>query len=162
MSQASGDLVELHLIGLPLDIWARSQEHMDGLLREFALLAAGEANNPNSHVPRRLLELMKELQANYQGVTSEQDAQIEEAWEAGQTTIDLTYRLPPDVADASVRLDAALDEADNYCRTGEYLLSLATPPEPLAFRRWALGQFIDQIAGRPAQSWQEWRAAHPS
>ena len=53
-------------------------------------------------------------------------------------------------ATASQHLGAIFDEADAYCRSGEHLLSLATPPDALRFRRWFLGQMVDQIAGGAA------------
>jgi hypothetical protein len=45
-----------------------------------------------------------------------------------------------------------LEEADEYCRSDQ-LLTLATPPTLVAFRRWYLGEFIAQIDGRPPQPW---------
>jgi hypothetical protein len=46
-----------------------------------------------------------------------------------------------------------LDDADEYCREGRHLLTLATPPDLLAYRRWYLQQFVDQARGRPATPW---------
>jgi hypothetical protein len=152
-------LVEIRIVGLPLDVWSRAQEHTDGLLREFTLLLAGEAAAIESRTPRNLLQLIEELEADYAGITTEQAEQLQSAFLAGQRTIDLTYRLPPGVAAACRRLETALDEADEYCRNGQYLLTLASPPEVLAFRRWFLGQFVDQVEGSPPQSWEAWLAS---
>lgn len=148
--------VEVHLLRLPLAIWSETQEHMDELLREFTLLQAGEANPKDHPAPRRLLELVAELQADYAGVASDQEEQLAAAAEAGERSLDLTYRVPVGVGDACRRLEAALDEADRYCREGDYLLTLATPPASAAFRRWFLGQFVDQIDGKPPRSWDDW------
>src|SRR5688572_7640399 len=38
MSQSAGELVEVRLLRLPLHVWQRTQEHVDELLREFALI----------------------------------------------------------------------------------------------------------------------------
>ena len=152
--------VEVQILELPLPVWERSQEHVDGLLREFALLVSGQSGTPSSTVPHQLLELVEELQADYEGMTTAQEESIVAAAEAGESSIDLVYHVPDQVAEACTRLDAALDEADRYCREGEYLLSLATPPEALAFRRWFLTQFVDQIAGQPPQAWPHWQDAH--
>jgi anti-anti-sigma factor len=37
-----------------------------------------------------------------------------------------------------------LDEVDDYCRDGD-LVSLVTPPEAVAYRRWFLDEFIRQL-----------------
>ncbi|MST33879.1 hypothetical protein GHK86_14270 [Acidimicrobiaceae bacterium USS-CC1] len=159
MTGPAAGLVEVQVLGLPLDIWARTQEHMDGLLREFTLLVAGDATSTTRHAPRRLLDLVAELEADYAGMTSDQEQQLAEAADAGKDAIDLTYLVPTSVREACRRLDEALDEADRYCLEGEYLLTLATPADARAFRRWFLVQFMEQIDGRPARSWPEWQAA---
>jgi len=69
--------------------------------------------------------------------------------------------VPADVGGASVALGVMLDEADAYCREGRHLLTLSTPPEALAYRRWYLLQFVDQVAGRPPRSWSDWVSEHP-
>ena len=50
-------------------------------------------------------------------------------------------------------LGAIFDEADDYCRAGEHLLSLATPPEALAFRKWFINEFVAQIGGSAPVPW---------
>ncbi|MGH9088652.1 MAG: hypothetical protein ACRDYZ_11195 [Acidimicrobiales bacterium] len=153
---AAPELREVHIVGLPLAIWARAEEHADGLLREFALIAASEARGGEAHLPRHLLELIDELEADYAGLTVEQQSQLTDAASRGLDAIDLVYRVPPEILPACRRLGDALDAADRYCRDGEYLLTLATPPDALAFRRWYLGEFIRQIEGQPAQPWLDW------
>jgi uncharacterized protein YfaT (DUF1175 family) len=46
-----------------------------------------------------------------------------------------------------------LDEADEYCRAGHHLLTLATPEELRVFRSWYLGQVAAQLSGAPAEPW---------
>ena len=43
-----------------------------------------------------------------------------------------------------------IDEADDYCRQGEHLLTLASPPDCIAYREWYLGQVVGQLGRRPA------------
>ena len=45
-----------------------------------------------------------------------------------------------------------LDEADVFCREGE-LLTLATPADEVAFRRWFLNEFVRQLRGEPPRRW---------
>lgn len=152
-------LVEVHILGLPLAIWARAEEHADGLLRELTLVAASDARDPAYHAPRHLLALVQELETDYASMTSEQRTRILAAADAGAAAIDLVYEVPPDVAVACRRLEAAMDAADRFCSDGKYLLSLATPPDALAFRQWYLGEFVRQIEGEPPQSWPDWAVA---
>jgi hypothetical protein len=169
-SPGGEELVTVVMRGLPVALHARASEHGQELQREFTLLhlqleqqaAAGSpVRAAERDVPRRLIELVDVLQGRYAGYTTEQEDQLEAAVEQGLESIDLTFQVPPDAAAASVDLAAILDEADAYCREGRHLLTLATPPEALAYRQWYLQQFIDQIAGRPPQSWREWLLARP-
>lgn len=149
------DLLDVHLLKVPVPLWARSQEHGDELLREFALIAASPTGRDG--VPARLTQLVETLNQTYAGVGTEQEAQLFAAAEAGVPEVDdLVFVVPPDVAGACVALAALLDEADEYCAAGEHLLTLTTPPELVRFRRWYLDQFVDQVAGRPPVPWPDY------
>lgn len=157
----AGALVGVRIIGLPLSIVAEAEEHVEGLLREFALIAASHASGGEAHVPGQLLDLVSELEGDYAEMTVRQQAQLAEARQDGLDSIDLVYDVPPSLADACIRLGDALDAADRFCREGRHLLSLATPPKPLAFRRWYLDEFVRQIEGKPPTPWPAWVADHP-
>ena len=73
--------------------------------------------------------------------------------ERGDEEIDLTFRVPAAVAEATVELAAMLNRADDYCRQGA-LLTLATPDDLVAFRRWYLGEFRAQINGARPTPWR--------
>jgi hypothetical protein len=109
-------------------------------------------------VPIQLLELVDELQSEYQGTGGEQGRQLAQAASAGIESLDLIYSVPPGVATACRHLNEALDAADRFCTDGEHLLSLAAPPDVLEFRRWYLNEFVAQIEGRPPTSWPSSRA----
>jgi hypothetical protein len=148
-------LVEVQLLGLPLEIHRLASEHNDELLREFALLAAQQAN-PNEHdVPARLLLLGEELQAKYGSFTQGATSDLEAALDRGDTSIDLVFAVPGDVAGAVDELNRILDEADDLCRRGGPLLTLAAPAEVVAYRRWFLEEFIRQVKGEPPMAWPE-------
>lgn len=148
MSAASPALVNVRIVGLPLDVYQRSSEHSDELLREFALVR--EENS--DHVPSRLLALIDELNARFSAFTQAPTAALHDALERGESTVDLTYDVPPEVAEGAVQLGSLLDETDDFCRSGD-LLTLATGPESLAFRRWFLDEFVRQIGGAPPRPW---------
>lgn len=147
------DLVDVRILGVPLELWARAQEHIDGLLREFTLLVSGAGTGLSPPVPARLLALVDKLERDYAAMTSEQEQQLIAASAAGTQAIDLTYRVPAHAADDAAALQSALSAADEFCRSGEHLLTVVTPPDALAFRQWYLGEFIRQIAGEPPRPW---------
>ena len=155
MSQSGGELVEVRLLRLPLQLWQRTQEHVDGLLREFALIAQDDEGR--AAAPGRLLALVHELSAGFGSFSEAQRVQMEEALERGEEEIDLTYRVPPAAAPAAQQLGDMLDEADQYCRRGDHLLTLATPEEELRFRRWYISEFVDQLGGARPTPWPDHR-----
>ena len=156
MTAPTGGLVQVGILGLPLDVYRRVAEHNDELLREFALIRG----DGGDHVPARLLTLIDELNARFSAFTEGPTTLLHNALARGDQVIDLAYEVPADVADAVARLGALLDEADDFCRCGD-LLTLATRPEGLAFRRWFLGEFASQAAGGPARPWSTVMEADP-
>lgn len=161
MSAGPGDipLVSVRLLELPLDLQSRSQEHSDELTREMTLVAEQMRQQGDSGgLPLRLVELIATLTEQYSMFTLEQEQQIAAALRAGQETIDLDYRVPASAAEAATAVGAIFDEADDYCQAGQHLLTLATPPELVAYRKWYLQQFVDQIAGAEPVPWPRYRS----
>jgi hypothetical protein len=156
---ATDDLVDVHLLQLPVALWARSAEHGDELMREFTLIAAAPRVGGEHEPPARLVALVEELTTTYGRFSAEPEEQLARAAAAGVGSIDLAYRVPPAAAGAAQHLGDLLEQADEYCRAGEHLLTLATPPDQRELRWWYLRQFIDQIAGGPPVPWPEWRGA---
>ena len=102
-------------------------------------------------MPRRLLELVAALSAAYGAETSEQEEQLLDAAEPGLDVLpELRYRVPPAAGAHAAELGRMLDEADDHCRSGEHLLTLAADAEVVRFRRWYLGQFEATGGGAPA------------
>jgi hypothetical protein len=147
-------------LGVPVSVWARAQERTDELIREFTLIAADlREQGGHSDVPVRLIELVEALTARYGGLSAAQEAQLAAAADRGVDTIDdLVFHVPPEAAEASVALGGMLDEADQYCRVGDHLLTLASPPDVVRFRNWYLEQFTRQLAGHPATPWVDYQA----
>lgn len=154
--EQAAELLEVRLISLPVAEWTRAQEHGDELIREFTLIAGDRRRVPGHEVPVRLTALIDELTGQYGGFTVEQEAALAKAAANGETEIELVYRLPATAGQAVAHLGEMLDAADEYCRAGKHLLTLATPPESLAFRQWYLSEFARQLAGEPPVPWPEW------
>jgi hypothetical protein len=146
------ELIEVRIVGLPVDVYREAAEHTDELMREFALMAADPGAHGDAAVPTRLLSLVEELRTRFSGFTAQPDAELNEASIRGDSTLDLFFLVPPDAARGAADLDQLLDEADAFCRSGD-LLTLATPPEVVAFRRWFLREFVRQSRGEPPVPW---------
>ena len=149
--------VEVHLLQLPLPLAKRASEHFEGLLREFALIAAGTGEAAGDHqVPARLTELVTSITAAYGGINSEADQRLYDAIDRGDEVIeDHVLTVPKTAGPAAQALNDIIEEADEFCRQGEHLLTLAFPPDLNAYRRWYLGQVLDQLAGKPPVSWPD-------
>lgn len=149
----SDGLIEVRIIRIPVPLYREASQHHEDLRREFALVASHAEGGHGSGVPARLLALIADLNVRFQAFTADPLQHLEAAAARDEETIDLTYRVPPEVGPAAAEFDALLDEADDYCRAGETLLTLATPASALAFRRWFLGEFVRQAAGKPPRPW---------
>ena len=153
---AGPELYQVHIVQLPVAVFRRASEQSDELLREFALIR----EEGSSHIPARLLALVDELRARFAGFSTEPTAALEAALERDDETIDLVYSVPAATREAVIELSKLLDEADDFCRAGE-LLTLATSPEGLTFRRWFLDEFVRQIDGEPPRPWADAIGAAP-
>jgi hypothetical protein len=151
-----GPIVDVHLNQLPVEVWARTQQHTDELLREFVLIAQQLHRDDEAAVassPVRLVQLVEELSGSYGSFSEEQEARLFAAAAAGEAEIDLTYQVPAAVGPAARHLGDMLNEADEYCRSGEHLLTLETPAELVRFREWFLEEFRRQTAGEAPTAW---------
>jgi anti-sigma B factor antagonist len=146
-------LVTVRLLGLPLERDRRAVEHMSALNREFTLIRT--VNADEGSVPVQLHLLAEELRGRFRGFTGAAEAELAAALARNDSSINVVYEVPPEVGDASRRLAQLLDAADAYCRAAEYLITLAAPPDTIAYRRWFLGEFIDQVDGAPPTPWAQ-------
>jgi hypothetical protein len=160
VTDATGDdpLITVHLVQLPIDVQVRAQQHADELTRELVLIGEqlhqrGAAAN---ELPVRFVELVTALSHRYSMFTAEQEQQLAAAVASGAPSIDLEYTVPASAAAAAASLGDILDEADEYCRAGQLLLTLATPAPLVTYRTWFLDQFVGQAAGSASESWPDY------
>jgi anti-anti-sigma factor len=139
------ELVEVRLLGLPVAIHDEVDQHMQALNREFELIRRRDQDT--SILPHRLQSLIDDLDGRFGGFGEEPSQALAAAVARGDKSIDLTYRLPARVGEAAQLLGELLDEADTYCRAGEHLLTLVTPPDCLRYRHWFLREFERQAQG---------------
>ena len=142
----------IELRDLPLAVLNRATDHNLTLMRELALVHTADETGT---APARLLWLSQHLDEQYAAFNAQPRETLQQAIEGDVAHIDMRYEVPAHAADAAAELGAALDEVDEYCRQGD-LLTLVTPHDALVFRRWLLGEFVDQIRdGADPRPWDD-------
>lgn len=150
------ELVQVRLLEFPVALHAAVEEHNEGLLREFSHISHTRTEG-DTRIPERLVSLVERVRTQYSPFAGAVRDEIEQARRAGRSSIDLSYRVPASVSEVVDVLSEQFDEADRFCKQGQ-LLTLASPPEHVAFRRWFLGEFRRQVAGEAAMPWPVYRA----
>ncbi|PPK98124.1 hypothetical protein CLV92_102277 [Kineococcus xinjiangensis] len=145
-------LEQVRLLGLPLQGRALFLRHLEGLLRELALVQIGAEQGPTS-LPRRLLMVAEELDTTYARFSAGPAALLDAAHAAGDDFCDVTYTVPARAGGYVRRLLDVLEEADDFCRSERHLLTLPAPEEVVAYRRWFFGEFLRQLAGGEPRPW---------
>ena len=154
-------VTERHTVVLgdvPTALLLEAKAHIDNIVREFTLAAAG--GDESEAVPPHLARLIDTVVHGFTDARAAIKRQALAASSRGEIRTSLTLHLPLSAADAGQAYLAALDEADEYARAAR-LLTLETPPEHRLFRRWYVGAVIDELrrvaAGlspRPAQTFE--------
>lgn len=147
------ELVEVHLLGVALAPYQATRDHGADLMREFELLQL--ADHTGHDVPARLVALSEELTRRFSSFTAGAAAELAEAEARGEESIDLVLRVPAAVGEAARRMQLLLEEADEYCRSGQELLTLAPSPEVVSFRTWFLQEIVSQAEGARPVPWPE-------
>ena len=112
----------VRLLGVPVDLFLRAANHHDELIREFALISFGDRSGVTRHqVPGRLLTLVDLLRDRYARPSQEVRARVEEAAERRDRTVDLELPGTELVARLTEDITEALDEADEFGRSGDLL-----------------------------------------
>ena len=139
------------LQGVPTALYRASEEHRQGLVREFVLMTI---DDPSPHdVPARLVVLSEELSQRYAGPSASVLDQVQAAERRGEATVDLLLELSPGAAAPLRALVELLEEADGFCAQGA-MLTVAATAEIRAFRRWCVDEVEAQLLGHPATPWR--------
>ena len=149
--------VEVRLLGLPLHIRSAFVQHTEELMRELALVQLeaeqGAGQDVETPLAPRLLQVAAELAGAYASFQSQPSAVVNAALAAGEDHCDVTYTLARPVDSSAQRLAQLLEEADDFCCSEEYLLTLPASQEVVAYRRWVSEEFQRQLGGRAARPW---------
>jgi len=137
---------------VPTDLLLDAKSHVDNLVREFTLAAAGARAGQTAAIPSHLAALIETVVERFAVARTLIKRQALRAAHAGASHTTLELRLPADAAIAGEDYLRALDEADEYCRAQRFL-TLETPPQHRVFRQWYVGEIIAQlraaVAGAP-------------
>ena len=92
MTESDG-LVEVRILGLPVPLRERSNQHGEELVREMTLVVAQQRDNGSTNIPQRLVNLAADVRSTYGMFTQHANAQMDAAAEAGIAR-DRRARLP--------------------------------------------------------------------
>ncbi|MHB2024730.1 MAG: SpoIIE family protein phosphatase, partial [Mycobacteriales bacterium] len=134
---------------VPTDLLLAAKRHVDNVIREFALAAAGAAAGVTELVPPHLTQLIEAVTNDFSEARQSIKRQAMAAAASGQQRTRLVLHLPASAASAGERYLDGLDQVDSYARAAR-LLTLATPPEHRAFRRWYVTTLVAQLRAHAA------------
>ena len=137
---------------VPTDLLLSAKAHVDNLVREFVLVAAGARSGTTAPVPAPFADLLETVVNRFAGARQAIKRQALAAANAGRDHVRLELTLPVTAADAGEDYLRALDQADTYCRAAR-MLTLESSPQHRVFRRWYVEELVGQLrraaAGEP-------------
>lgn len=128
---------------VPTPMLIAAKAHVDNLVREFSLAAAGDRGGTTT-VPEHFATLVETVVHRFAEAREAIKRQALAAAKRGDARTSLTLRLPLSSADAGEAYLAALDEVDGYARAAR-LLTLETPSDHRLFRHWYVEAVVDQL-----------------
>jgi len=134
----------IELGDVPTDLLVSAKAHVDSIVREFALVLSGAASGQTAAVSAEMARLIDAVTGRFAQARESIKRQALAAAAAGEDRTRLVLTLPLSAADAGRDYLEALDEVDTYARAAR-LLTLETPPQHRAFRRWYVSSLVDQL-----------------
>jgi hypothetical protein len=148
-------LRHVRLENVPTRLLNDAKSHLDGLVRDMALLH--EAASAHAGIEDDLADLasrLTHLATELIWFRNEIRRQVVEAVKRGDAVLTLQLDLPVSLRGRLIGYRDALDEAEQPCAQGRLLVAVP-PPEQVEFRRWKLDRIIEQLSGdeRDAHPW---------
>lgn len=134
----------LTLGDVPTDLLLAAKAHVDNLVREFTLAAAGAATGQTAQVPQHLASITHTVNTRFAEARHAIKRQALAALAADEDRTRLTLSLPLSAAQAGRDYLLALDDADFYARASR-LLTLESLPQHRAFRQWYVTTLAEQL-----------------
>jgi anti-sigma regulatory factor (Ser/Thr protein kinase) len=144
----------VRLVGCPVELSLRQDQHLDELVRELSLMSVDKENSESADLVRRLEAVLHTpAHARLAG-----RRQAQEALQRGEGAVDVHMAMPRDFSSSVRRLDEAVREADRLCDE-QRLLTLSSPAEIRRFRAWMTEEIVRQVEEDAApRSWDSWLA----
>jgi hypothetical protein len=136
----------VRFLGVPVADYLALQEHNDALFRELQLIRIRMRTQGAESVsaPPRLVSLVDRLLAQFRIQRDTQRDEVARAQARGAETVDIDAMVPPAVVPAARGYVDLLEEADEFCRSGELLVP--PPSERVrSLRRWFVEQMATQL-----------------
>jgi GAF domain-containing protein/anti-sigma regulatory factor (Ser/Thr protein kinase) len=138
---------------VPTALLISAKAHVDNLVREFTLAAAGDAAGHSATVPDEIVLLIDTVVHRFAEARHAVKRQAIAAANRGESRTNLTVTLSLAAVEPGEDYLAALDLADTYARDAR-LLTLETPPQHRVFRQWYVRSLVEQVrraaSGQPA------------
>jgi hypothetical protein len=142
------EMLEVRLLGMPVELFSHLRRHFNELGRELRLLALSEPDRYPLAV--EFSELF--LQVEYERRQVAGLEVLDKAMDNGGDAVDLTYLTPPTAPATMARLSEVLGEVYGQL-SGRVLLSVPPPADLRALEDWYLGEFPRQAAGEDPVRW---------
>lgn len=133
------EVVEVRLLGTPVQLFEAMQQHTEALLREYALITM-QSDDHGRRVPRLDVDISSALE------------QLRVATNEGRPTADLQVGALARARRSIPALLTSFADAEQRAHRGQ-LLTAPALPEIAACREWFLTQVAEQLNGAAPQSW---------
>lgn len=136
----------------PLRLWLQQQEHTDAVMREFQLLLGAQEVGSDLSPPQQLIDLAEMFTNRFGALISEINAERHAALAEGRDRMDSRVPMPEGTPQLLDQVATVFTAVDDYCQAGE-LLTLARPPELIAFFEWTRSELTAQYEGAAPTPW---------
>lgn len=146
----------VRLVGCPVQLSLRQDDHLDELVRELQLISADRGNTRSQELAMQIQDLLiSPAHARFTGRRLAEQAAAE-----GRSQVDIEMAMPHEFSTMVQRLQQAVIAADRLCEQ-MHLLTVASPPEIRALRAWMTHELVAQIEdGATPLSWADWLRGH--
>jgi anti-sigma regulatory factor (Ser/Thr protein kinase) len=141
-------LLDIHLLGMPAQVWASFREWYAEIRRELRLLAFAHPDRFPVATELVDLTLQTEIERRHARGVERLDAAIR----SGDPTVDLHYSVPASAPATMTRMHDVLVRADRFCRD-QSLLTMPATPQQLVLLDWYVGEFTRQADGHEPRPW---------
>lgn len=136
----------VHLLGVPVDAYLRSQEQLEDTLHELQVLAASDRAAFGALEAATVTPLRHAMEV-FRGSRHQGRAQAQAAASAGHAAVDFEWKLPPEAAEAARVYGKAVAELEQLARSG-VLLTPPPDPEVARLRQWLAEEIAGQLRRR--------------